>query len=134
MGLYLDDDIRNAAGDASTAQLNTGAGTYPLFKIQTSGDVDLVSINLASADAVGAFSEGQGVIAPPPDAGGSWVDYESTILATGEAAKAVLCDKDGDSRIQLTVGTSGTEVVLPAISLVSGAKLKFSTAPVLNQP
>jgi hypothetical protein len=125
---------RNAARNAVNALVDAGVGTYPTLRLQTSGDADLLVINLnttkAIADAVAGVSTMN-----PPDGEGTWVDYQQLPGSAGVVAKGVVCDKDSTVVETASVGTtgSGEEIELTSLTLATDIPVKFSAAPTLTQ-
>jgi hypothetical protein len=126
--------MRNAMRNAGNALFDAGSGTYPTLRYRTSGDADLLVINLDTtkavadaADAVSTFN--------PPDGEASWVGYQQLPSAAGTVAKVAICDKDGNVRETGSVGTtgSGEEFELTSLTLATDIPVTFSAAPTVTQ-
>ena len=125
---------RNAARNAINALLDVGSGTYPTVRFQTSGDADLLVINLDTTKAIMDAVAGVSTF-NPPDGEVSWVDYEQTPSAAGTVAKVVLADTDGTVVETCSAGTtgSGEEWELTSLNLTTEIPVKFSAAPTVTQ-
>lgn len=55
------------------------------------------------------------------------ISDDTSADATGTATFARIVDRDGTPRIQLTVGTSGTEVIVNSAAFVAGATVSVSS-------
>jgi len=84
------------------AEINTGAGTADL-KFQTSGDVEVATILLQNP-AFGAAASGVITLAG--------VTLSDTSATGGTVAQASIFDRDGTKQLEMTVGTSGTEIII----------------------
>jgi hypothetical protein len=125
---------RNAARNAINALADAGSGSNPTLRFQTSGDVDLLVVNLDSTKAIADAVDGVSTY-NNPDGEDSWVNYEQTPSASGTCAKAVLADKDGNVVETASVGTtgSGEEIELTSLSLTTEIPVEFLAAPTATQ-
>jgi len=100
--MILETVLRNVLADAIDTEINTGAGTATLV-FETSGDAEVATINLQNP-AFGASSAGVITLAGVP---------LSDVSATGgTTTQASVYDRDGTKQFELTVGTSGTEIII----------------------
>jgi hypothetical protein len=107
--MILETALRNVLADAIDAEINTGAGTAT-FVFETAGDVEVATIDLQDP-AFGAAAAGVITLAGVP---------LSDVSATGgTTVQASVFDKDASKQFELTVGTSGTEIIIS--STVVGA-------------
>ena len=119
MAITLATAARNAACDAVVDILDTGSTVAQGYiKIQTSGDVDLVQIDLSNP-AFGAASTGTATLAGTPKSG--------TATGTGTAAKFRVYDRDNNEVWQGTAGTGGTDLVLDNASINSGQTVNITS-------
>lgn len=109
--------VKNARMAAVQAAIEADAGVGAL-QILTSGDVLLVSFPLEDSQS-------------PSDGVLNLIDAPVTAnaVATGTAAKAQITDNSGDVVASgLTVGTSGSNVNLDNLSIVSGQEARLDSA------
>ncbi len=100
--MILETVLRNVLADAIDTEINTGAGTADL-QFETSGDVEVATIALQNP-AFGAAAAGVITLAGVP---------LSDVSATGgTTVQASVNDRDGTKQFELTVGTSGTEIII----------------------
>lgn len=125
---------RNAMRNAGNALLDAGTGTYPTARYRTSGDADLLVINLDATKAVADAIDGVSTFNPPAGAG-SWVGYQQLPSAAGTVAKVALCDKDDNVRETCSVGTTGSEEEwkLTSLTLATDIPVTFNAAPTVTQ-
>jgi hypothetical protein len=107
--MILETALRNVLADAIDAEVNTGAGTAE-FLFQTAGDVTVATI-LLQDPAFGAAAAGVITLAGVP--------LSDTNAAGGTTLQASVFDKDASKQFEMTVGTSGTEIIIS--STVVGA-------------
>jgi hypothetical protein len=107
--MILETALRNVLADAIDNEINTGAGTAT-FVFETSGDVEVATIDLQNP-AFGAAAAGVITLQGVP---------LSDLSATGgTTVQASVYDRDTTKQFELTVGTSGTEIIIS--STVIGA-------------
>jgi hypothetical protein len=125
---------RNAARNAINALADAGSGSNPTLRFRTSGDVDLLVVDLDSTKAIADSVDGVSTY-NNPDGEGSWVNYEQTPSAAGTCAKVVLADKDGTVVETMSVGTtgSGEEFELTSLNLTTDIPVEFLAAPTATQ-
>lgn len=100
--MILETVLRNVLADAIDNEINTGAGTAT-FVFETSGDVEVATINLQNP-AFGAAAAGVITLQGVP---------LSDLSATGgTTVQASVFDRDVTKQFELTVGTSGTEIII----------------------
>jgi len=100
--MILETVLRNVLADAIDNEINTGAGTAT-FVFETSGDVEVATINLQNP-AFGAAAAGVITLQGVP---------LSDLSATGgTTVQASVFDRDVEKQFELTVGTSGTEIII----------------------
>ena len=107
--MILETALRNVLGDAIDTEINTGAGTSTL-KFETGGDVEVATIDLQNP-AFGAAAAGVITLLG--------VTLSDTSATGGTTAQASVFDRDVSKQFELTVGTSGTEIIIS--STVVGA-------------
>jgi hypothetical protein len=107
--MILETALRNVLADAIDNEINTGAG-IATFVFETAGDVEVATIDLQNP-AFGAAAAGVITLAGVP---------LSDVSATGgTTVQASVFDRDVSKQFELTVGTSGTEIIIS--STVIGA-------------
>jgi len=107
--MILETALRNVLADAIDTEINTGAGVADL-QFETSGDVEVATIALQNP-AFGAAAAGVITLAGVP---------LSDVSATGgTTVQASVFDRDATKQFEMTVGTSGTEIIIS--STVIGA-------------
>ncbi len=100
--MILETALRNVLGDAIDTEINTGAGTANL-KFETGADVEVATIDLQNP-AFGAAAAGVITLLGVP---------LSDLSATGgTTVQASVFDRDASKQFELTVGTSGTEIII----------------------
>ena len=116
---------KNARLDAVTALIDAGASPGKL-KIGTTGmGTVLATFTLADPSAVAASG---GVLTFDFDP-----DISATASATGTAAAATITDSADTVVISgLTVGTTGTDIVLDSTSITSGQTVTLATAAITH--
>lgn len=103
---------RNELAAAFGALFNAGT-----LEIRTAADAVLATITLPNP-AFGAASAG--AVAKS----GTW---SATASATGTAAKAVFISADTNEQVTVTVGTSGAELIINSVSIVTGGTVVVNT-------
>lgn len=115
--MILETVLRNVLADAIDAEINTGAGTATLL-FETSADVEVATINLQNP-AFGAAATGvitlQGV--PLSDA----------TATGGTVAQASIYDRDSTKQLEMTVGTSGTEIIISSTAVGAGDTVELTS-------
>ena len=115
---------KNARLDAVATLID--AGTAGKLKIRDSGNVVLATLTLADPCASAAAS---GVLTFDfdPDISDTSAD------ATGTAANAIITDSADTTVISgLTVGTSGTDIVLDSVSITAGQTVTITAATIAH--
>jgi len=107
--MILETALRNVLADAIDNEINTGAGTAT-FVFETSGDVEVATIDLQNP-AFGAAAAGVITLLGVP--------LSDTSATGGTTVQASVFDRDTTKQFELTVGTSGTEIIIS--STVIGA-------------
>lgn len=107
--MILETALRNILADAIDNEINTGAGTAT-FVFETSGDVEVATIDLQNP-AFGAAAAGVITLQGVP--------LSDTSATGGTTVQASVFDRDTTKQFELTVGTSGTEIIIS--STVIGA-------------
>jgi len=107
--MILETALRNVLADAIDNEINTGAGTAT-FVFETSGDVEVATINLQNP-AFGAAATGVITLQGVP--------LSDSSATGGTTVQASVFDRDTTKQFELTVGTSGTEIIIS--STVIGA-------------
>lgn len=103
-------------------QIDAGAGAGKL-KIQTSGDADLVVIPFddPSCTISGAVLTFSGL------------PNSATATGTGVAAKAIITDSNDVTVISgLTVGTSGTDIIIDNTSITTGQTVNLNATSTIT--
>lgn len=115
---------KNARLNAVVAQIDAGAGAGKL-KIRNSSNVVLATLTLA--DPCGTVSAGVLTFDFDPDISDTSAD------ASGTAANAIITD-DADTTVisGLTVGTSGTNVVLDSVSITAGQTVTITAGTITH--
>lgn len=115
---------KNARLDAVTTLID--AGTAGKLKIRDSGNVVLATLTLADPSSPGAAA---GVLTMDfdPDISDTSAD------ATGTAANAIITDSADTTVISgLTVGTSGTDIILDSVSITAGQTVTITAATITH--
>ncbi len=107
--MILETALRNVLADAIDNEINTGAGTAT-FVFETAGDVEVATINLQNP-AFGAAAAGVITLLGVP--------LSDASATGGTTVQASVFDRDTTKQFELTVGTSGTEIIIS--STVIGA-------------
>lgn len=107
--MILETVLQNVLADAIDAEINTGVGTATL-QFETSGDVEVATINLQNP-AFGAAAAGVITLEGVP--------LSDTSATGGTTTQASIYDRDATKQLEMTVGTSGTEIIIS--STVIGA-------------
>lgn len=116
---------KTARMDAVIAQIDAGAGAGTL-EIGTTAMGSVLAI-LTLADPCGTAASGVLTFDFDPDI------TDSSANATGTAAEARIKDSDGTVIISgLTVGTSGTDIVLDSVSITSGQAVTLTTGTITH--
>ena len=115
---------KNARLNAVVAQIDAGAGAGKL-KIRDSSNVVLATLTLA--DPCGTVSAGVLTFDFDPDISDTSAD------ASGTAANAIITD-DADTTVisGLTVGTSGTNVVLDSVNITAGQTVTITAGTITH--
>lgn len=105
--MNLETPLRNALADQIDAEINTGAGTATL-QFETSGDVEVATINLQNP-AFGAAAAGVITLQGVP--------LSDSSATGGTVAQASIYDRDSTKQLEMTVGTSGTEIIISSTAV-----------------
>lgn len=116
---------KTARMNAVIAQIDAGASAGTI-EIGTSGMASVLAI-LTLADPCGSAASGVLTFDFDPDI------VDSSANATGTAAEARIKDSDGTVIISgLTVGTSGTDIVLDSTSITAGQSVTLTTGTITH--
>lgn len=116
---------KTARMNAVITQIDAGAGAGTI-EIGTSGMGTVLAI-LTLADPCGSAASGVLTFDFDPDIA------DSSANATGTAAEARIKDSDGTVIISgLTVGTSGTDIVLDSTSITAGQSVTLTTGTITH--
>jgi len=116
---------KNARLDAVTALIDAGVSAGKL-KIRDGSNVVLATLTLADPSAAAA-SGGVLTFDFDPDISDSSAD------ATGTAANAIITDSADTTVISgLTVGTSGTDIVLDSVSITAGQTVTITAGTITH--
>ena len=107
--MILESVLQNILADLIDSEINTGGGTSNL-KFETSGDAEVATIDF-QATAFDAASSGVITLQGVP--------LSDTSATGGETVQASVFDKDGTKQFELTVGTSGTEIIISSTTVVA---------------
>lgn len=117
--------VKTARMDAVIAQIDAGAGPGTL-EIGTTGFGSVLAI-LTLADPCGTAASGVLTFDFDPDIS------DSSANATGTAAEARIKDNGGTVCISgLTVGTSGTDIILDSVSITAGQTVTLTTGTITH--
>ena len=120
MAATLSTAARNAACDAIVDLIDGGASAGTL-EIQNSGGTVLATITL-SDPAFGSAATGVATMAGVPLS-------DTSADATGTAAKARYKDSNGTVIVdEITVGTSGTQIIIDNTSITTGQTVTVTAA------
>ncbi len=109
MALTIANEVRKAALDGITPLFNSGQ-----FVLTTSGDVELATLTFSSTAFAAAST------ASPSVAASNAITADTTVTA-GTIAKFLLKTSGAATRINGSVGTSGTDLVVTDNVIPSGA-------------
>ncbi len=101
--------LQNILANAITTEIDTGAGTAELiFETVADAEVALISLQNPSfgAAVVGVITL-LGVRLSEADAAG------------GETVQASIFDRDGTKQLEMTVGTSGTDIIISSTTIAA---------------
>jgi hypothetical protein len=113
---------KQARLEAVITKIDAGSGAGKL-KIGTAGMASTLA-TLTLADPCGSASGGTLTFDFDPD-------ISATAANSGTAAAAIITDSDDTTVISgLTVGTSGTDIVLDSVSITAGQTVTISTATI----
>lgn len=116
---------KTARMNAVIAQIDAGASAGTV-EIGTTGMGSVLAI-LTLADPCGSAASGVLTFDFDPDI------VDSSANATGTAAEARIKDSDGTVIISgLTVGTSGTDIVLDSVSITAGQSVTLTTGTITH--
>jgi len=107
--MILETVLRNVLADAIDAEINTGAGTATLL-FETSADAEVATINLQNP-AFGAAATGVITLQGVP--------LSDTSATGGTVAQASIYDRDSTKQLEMTVGTSATEIIISSTSVAA---------------
>jgi len=100
--MILETALRDILANAIDNEINTGAGTAEL-RFETAADAEVATISLPNP-AFGASASGVITLQGVP---------LSDLSATGgTVAQASIYDRDSTKQLEMTVGTSGTEITI----------------------
>lgn len=115
--------VKSARMTAVVNEIDAGAGAGKL-KIRDSGNTILATITLT--DPCGTVSNGVLTFDFDPD-------ISTTASASGTAANAIITDSNDVTVISgLTVGTSGTDIILDSTSITSGQTVTITTGTITH--
>ena len=125
MAVTYDTATKTARMAAVIAQIDAGAAAGTL-EIGTTGMGSVLAI-LTLADPCGSAASGVLTFDFDPDIS------DASANASGTAAEARIKDSDGTVIISgLTVGTSGTDIVLDSVSITSGQTVTLTTGTITH--
>lgn len=118
MAVTYDASVKTARMQAVADQIDIGTGAGKL-KIRDASNNILATFTLT--DPCGSVSGSVLTLDFDPD-------ISATASATGTAANAIITDSADNTKISgLTVGTSGTDIVLTSTSITSGQTVTIQT-------
>jgi molybdopterin-binding protein len=100
--MILETVLRNVLADAIDTEINTGAGTAELH-FETSADAEVATIALQNP-AFGPAATGVITLQGVP--------LSDTSATGGTTTQASIYDRDATKQLEMTVGTSGTEIII----------------------
>ena len=115
--MILETALRNALADEVDNQINTGAGTATL-QFETSADAEVATIDLQNP-AFGAASTGTITLAGVP--------LSDTSATGGTTAQASIYDRDSTKQLEMTVGTSGTEIIITSTVIAATEQVDLTS-------
>ncbi len=120
--------LRNSVCDlvVDSADAGSGAATIEVRTGSTPGAGTLLLTWTLNDPAFGSAATGAAALAV-----GSTI--QSTAVATGTAGHARLKDSNGTVVLELTVGTSGADVILSSLSITNGVAYQLTSGTV-TQP
>lgn len=125
MAVTYNNATKQARLEAVIAKIDAGAGAGTL-EIGTSGMGTVLAV-LTLADPSGSATNGTLTFDFDPDIS------DNSANATGTAAEARIKDSDGTVVISgLTVGTSGTDIVLDSVSITAGQTVTLTTGTITH--
>lgn len=120
MAVVYVDSLKNTRLDAVT----TDIGATGVLEIYTTGLATLLASVPLANPAAPAASAGVLTFTMPQS--------DNSAAATGTAAEAKVTDGTGDVITGLTVGTSGTDVVLDSTSISAGQTVTINSATITH--
>lgn len=125
MGVIYRASLRTSRMTAVLNDIDSGAGAGKL-KIGTSG-MGLVLATLILADPCGSVSGDVLTLDTTPAL------EDTTADATGTAAAAIITDSADTTIVSgLTVGTSGTNIILDSVSITAGQRVQITSATITH--
>ena len=115
--------LQNILADQIDTEFNTGAGTSDL-RFETSGDAEVATIDWQNP-AFGAAVVGVLTLAG--------VTLSDTSATGGTTVQASCFDRDGTKQLEVTVGTSGTEIIITSTVIAATEQVDL-TAFTLTVP
>lgn len=117
--------LKNTRMDAVDDAVNAGSGAGKL-EIGTTGMGTVLATITLSDPAFGASASGVITLAGVPLS-------DSSADATGTAAAARIRDSDNNDVVTgLTVGTSGTDIILDSVSITAGQEVTISSGTITH--
>lgn len=115
--MILETALRNAIANAIDDEINTGTGTATL-EFETSGDVEVATIDLQDP-AFGAAATGVITLAGVP--------LDDSNATGGTTAQASIYDQDSTKQLEMTVGTSGTEIIISTVVIAAADVVRITS-------
>lgn len=117
--MILENAVRSLACDAIVDSVDAGSGAG-YIQIETSGDAEIATLPM-SDPAFGAASNGVAT---------ANAITSDTSATGGTAAQASVYDSNNVKKWEMTLGTSGTEVIISSTSIGAGDTVSMSSLTV----
>lgn len=115
--------LQNVLADAITAEIDTGAGTS-FLRFETSGDAEVAEIDFQNP-SFGAAAAGVITLLG--------VTLSDLSAVGGVTVQASIFDRDATKQLEMTVGTSGTEIIITSTTIAATEQVDL-TALTLTVP
>jgi hypothetical protein len=117
--------LQNILAAQITAEIDTGAGAQGDLRFETSGDAEVATIDFNTPPSFGAPVVGVITL--------NGVTLSDLSATGGTTVQASIFDRDGTKQLEMTVGTSGTEIIITSTVIAATEQVDL-TALTLEVP
>lgn len=117
--------LQNILANQITTEIDTGAAAQGDLRFETSGDVEVATILFNTPPSFGTAAAGVITL--------NGVPLSDTSATGGTTVQASIFDRDGTKQLEMTVGTSGTEIIITDTVIVATEQVDL-TALTLTVP